>query len=98
MKRISAKSNLGQHFVEAYNRSTKSTLEDVYAKPSEAKQTAFKRCRQICMAEKGHCFKIISANKNIFTVAFEIKDYFGATKLRVMTRYHDYIIYFGDKL
>lgn len=98
MKKISAKSKLGQHFVEAYNRSTKYTLEDVYAKPSEAKQTAYKRCRQIFIAENGHRFRLISSNCQAFTVAFEIKDYFGATKLRVITRCYDYIIYFGDKL
>ena len=98
MKKISAKSKLGQHFVEAYNRSTKRTLEDAYAKPSAAKQTAFRRCRQIYNTEKGHHFRIVNANRQTFTVAFEIKDYFGATKLRVMTRCHDYIIYFGDKL
>lgn len=98
MKKISAKSNLGQHFVEAYNRSTWHTLEDVYAKPSAAKQTAFRHCRQIYNAENGHRFRIISANCQTFTAAFEVKDYFGATKLRVMTRCYDYIIYFGDKL
>ena len=98
MKRISAKSKLGQHFVEAYERSMMFALEDAYTKPSAAKQAAFERCQQICKAEKGRRFKIISANCQAFTVAFEIKDYFGATKLRVITRCHDYIIYFGDKL
>ena len=52
MKRISAKSKLGQHFVEAYERSVMFTLEDAYTKPSAAKQAAFERCQQICKAEK----------------------------------------------
>lgn len=97
MKKISTKSKLGQHFVEAYNRSTKRTLEDAYAKPSAAKQAAFECCQRECKAEKGRRFRIIAANCQAFTVAFEIKDYFGATKLRVITRCYDYIIYFGDK-
>lgn len=97
MKKISAKSKLGQHFVEAYNKSTWHTLKDAYAKPSAAKQTAFRHCRQICIAENGDRFRIISRGIQTFTVAFEIKDFFGATKLRVMTKCCDYIIYFGDK-
>ena len=98
MEKISAKSKLGRHFVDAYIMSTKHTLKDAYAKPSGAKQAAFKRCQQICDAENGSRLRIISVNCQAFTVAFEIKDYFGATKLRVITRCHDYIIYFGDKL
>ena len=98
MKKISAKSNLGQHFVEAYNRSAWHTLKDAYAKPSTAKQAAFERCQRKCEAENGDRLKIISANCQVFTVAFEVKDFFGATKLRVITKEHDYLIHFGDKL
>lgn len=98
MEKISAKSKLGQHFVEAYERSMMFTLEDVHTKPSAAKQAAFKRCQQICEAENGRHFKIISFTCQAFTVAFEITDYFGATELRVITRRNDYIIYFVDKL
>lgn len=98
MKKISAKSKLGQHFVEAYNRSTKLALKDAYAKPSAAKQTAFRRCRQICEAEDGHRLRIIGANCQAFTVAFKVNDFFGATRLRVITKCHDYLVHFGDKL
>lgn len=98
MEKISAKSKLGQHFVKAYNRSTWHTLKDVYAEPSMAKQAAFERCQRKYEAENGDRLRIIGANCNVFTVAFEVKDYFGATRLRVITKCHDYIIYFGDKL
>ncbi len=98
MKKISAKSKLGQHFVEAYNRSTKRTLEDVYAKPSVAKQAAFERCQQQCEAENDDRLRVISANWNTFTVGFEVTTTSGATELRVITRCHDYIIPLGDKL
>lgn len=98
MKRISAKSKLGQHFVKAYERSEMFTLEDVYTKPSAAKQAAFKRCWHICEAENGRLFKIISATHQAFTVAFEVVTALGAIELRVITRCYDYIVYFGDKL
>lgn len=95
MKKISAKSKLGQHFVEAYNRSTKCTLEDAYAKPSAAKQAAFERCQQQCEAEKGdRHFRIINANCQAFTVAFITTTH----ELRVITRCHDYLVHHGARL
>lgn len=98
MKRISAKSKLGRHFVNAYKRSWMFTLEEAYTKPSAAKQAAFERCQQICEAENGRLFKIISFNCQAFTVAFEVVTALGAIELRVITRRNDYIIYFGDKI
>lgn len=98
MEKISANSKRGQHFVEAYNRSAWHTLKDVYAKPSAAKQAVFRRCQQICEAENGHRLRIISANCSVFTVAFEVTITLGATELRVITKCHDYVIHFGDKL
>lgn len=89
MKRISAKSKLGQHFVGAYKVSTLYTLEAVYTKPSSAKQAAFERCQQQCEAEKGDRLRIISANCQTFTVAFQVK-----TGLRVITLCNDYFIAF----
>ena len=94
MKKISAKSKLGQHFVEAYKRSTKHTLKDAYAKPSAVKQAAFERCQQQCEAENGDRLRIISAGIQAFTVAFITTTH----ELRVITRCHDYIIPLGDKL
>ena len=98
MKKLNAKSNLGQHFVEAYIRSTWHTLKDAYVKPSSAKQAAFKRCQQQCKAENGDRLRIISFNCNQFTVGFEVTTASGATELRVITRCNDYLITFGDKL
>ena len=98
MKKLSLKSNRGQHFVEAYHRSTWHTLKDVYIKPSSAKQKAFRRCQRICEAENGHRLRIISANWNTFTVAFEVTTTLGATELRVITKRYNYVIHFGDKL
>lgn len=98
MKKISAKSRLGQHFVGAYERSMMFALEVVYTKPSAAKQIAFRRCQQICEAENGRLLKIISANCQAFTVAFEVTTASGATELRVITRCNDYVIPLGDKI
>lgn len=98
MKKLSANSKLGQRYVEAYQASTWCTLEDAYVKPSAAKQAAFKRCQQKCEAENGKYLRIISANCQFFAVAFEVENSFGATELRVITKYHDYLIYFGSKL
>ena len=98
MEKLSAKSKLGQHFIEAYEASTWHTLKEAYRKPSTAKQAAFKRCQQKCEAENGDRLKVISAGIQYFTVAFEVTTTIGATELRVITREHDYLITFGDKL
>lgn len=92
MEKLSANSKLGQHFVEAYNKSTWRTLKDAYAKPSVAKQEAFKCCQQQCRAENGDNLRVISANCQFFTVAFRVKTTLGVTGLRVITICHDYFI------
>lgn len=98
MEKISANSKLGQRYVGAYYNSNCRTLEDAYVKPSAAKQAAFKRCQQKCEAENGKYLRVIYAGCQFFTVAFEVENSFGATELRVITKYHDYLIYFGSKL
>ena len=98
MEKLSANSKLGQRYVRAYETSTWYTLKDAYTKPSAAKQAIFKRCQQKCEEENGHRFRITSFNCQFFTVAFEVENSFGATELRVITPYHDYLIYFGSKL
>ena len=98
MEKLNAKSKLGQRYVEAYNKSTRHTLKEAYAKPSAAKQAAFKRCLQQYDMENGRNLRIISAGPWFFTVAFEVTTALGATELRVITREHDYLIIFGDKL
>lgn len=94
MKKISAKSKLGRHFVYAYERSTWRTLKDVYAKPSTAKQAAFERCQQQCEAENGSRLRIICFNCQTFTVAFITTTH----ELRVITRCHDYLVHHGARL
>lgn len=98
MKKLSANSKLGQHFVAAYCNSNWHALEDAYVKPSAAKQAAFERCLRQCEAENGKRLKVIGANCFFFTVAFEVRNSFGATELRVITRGHDYLIHFGTRL
>ena len=98
MKKINANSKLGQQYVRAYEASTWHTLKDVYVKPSAEKQVAFKYCCKKCEAEDGYQLKVISANNQCFTVAFQVKNSFGATELRVITKCNDYLIYFGSKL
>lgn len=98
MEKLSANSKLGKKYVEAYCNSNCYTLEDAYVKPSAAKQAAFKRCQQKCEAENGKYLCIIYAGYQFFAVAFEVENSFGATELRVITKYHDYLIYFGSKL
>lgn len=98
MKKLSANSKLGQRFAEAYDKSTRHTLKDAYVKPSATKQAAFKRCQQKCEAENGDRLRVISAGCQVFSVAFEVKTALGATELRVITKYHDYLVTFRDKL
>lgn len=98
MEKLSANSKRGQRYINTYNRSAMHTLKDAYAKPSAAKQAAFKRCLQKCEAENGDRLRVISAGPFLFTVAFEVTTALGATGLRVITKYHDYLIYFGSTL
>lgn len=98
MEKLSANSKRGQHFVEAYNKSTWHTLKDAYVKPSTAKQAAFERCQQKCETENGDNLRIISAGCQFFTVAFQVTTTLGATELRVITKYHNYLVEFGSKL
>ena len=98
MEKLSANSKLGQRYVRAYEASVMCAIEDAYTKPSAVKQAAFKRCQQKCEEENGRRFRIIGFNCQFFTVAFEVENSFGATELRVITPYHDYLIYFGSKL
>lgn len=98
MKKLSANSKLGWHFVEAYCNSNMYALEDAYVRPSAAKRAAFGRCLQQCAAENGKCLRIISANCFLFTVAFQVENSFGATELRVITKSCDYLVYFGTRL
>lgn len=98
MKKLSANSKLGRHFVEAYCNSNMYALEDAYVRPSAAKQAAFRHCLRTCEAENGKCLRVISANYFFFTVAFEVENSFGATELRVITSSHDYLVYFGTRL
>lgn len=98
MEKLSANSKRGQHFVEAYNRSNMYALKDAYAKPSATKQAIFERCLQQCAAENGKHLRVISANCFFFTVAFQVENSFGATELRVITKGHDYLVYFGTRL
>ena len=98
MKKISANSKLGQHYVRAYETSTWYTLKDAYVKPSAEKQAAFKCCCKKCEAEAGRQLKVIGACCQSFTVAFQVKNSFGATELRVITKCYNYLIYFGSKL
>ena len=98
MEKLSANSKLGRQYVRAYETSTWYTLKDAYVKPSAAKQAAFKRCQQKCEAKNGRRFRVIYANCQLFAVAFQVKNSFGATELRVINKYHDYLIYFGSEL
>lgn len=98
MEKLNASSKLGQRYVEAYEASTWHTLKDAYAKPSAAKQVAFKRCLQKCEAENGNNLRVIFASCYFFTVAFQVTTALGATELRVITKCHDYLIYFGSTL
>ena len=98
MEKLSANSKQGQRYVEAYGNSSWHTLKDAYVKPSAAKQAAFKRCQQKCEAENGDNLRIIFAGRQFFTVAFQVTTALGAIELRVITKYHDYLVEFGTRL
>ena len=70
MKTINNNTKKAQAFINAYNRSSISTLREAYANPSTAKTDADYSCRMMMQEEGGHGYKIISYNTFQFSVAW----------------------------
>lgn len=88
MEKMSIKSQRAQNWLAAYNASKYHSVEQVYASPSSEKIEADRECRERCQRENGHGYRIISAGRQYFTVAWMACD----GNLRVETAYNSYII------
>lgn len=87
MKTINNTTKTAQRFVNAYNRSTASTLADVYGRYSTEKSRAEYFCRQRMQNENGDGFRIISYNTFGFSCGWQTAD-----GLRVETACNSYLI------
>lgn len=88
MKTINKNTKLGKYFYRSYNHPCGTDIQAVYKKPSDAKVSADERCRQQCYNESSRDYKIISAGRQTFSVAWLLED----GSLRVETHHNSYII------
>ena len=89
MKTINANTKQGQRFIDSYNRSNVSRLDQIYNSYSTAKARAELWCLSTYANEEGSTgYRIISYSCMVFTVAWRTKD--GC--LRVETRDNSYLI------
>ena len=87
MKTINNNTKKAQAFINAYNRSSISTLREAYANPSTAKTDADYSCRMMMQEEGGHGYKIISYNTFQFSVAW-----ISGNSLRIETACNSFVI------
>ena len=59
-----------QNIYNAYLRSNLTTLKQCYNSWSWAKERAYNECKNRCAEMKGHDFRIISYNLNVFTIGY----------------------------
>lgn len=85
---MSIKSQRAQNWLAAYNTSKYHSVEQAYANPSSEKIEADRECWECCQRENGHGYRIISAGRQYFTVAWMTRD----GNLRVETAHNSYII------
>ena len=88
MEKMSIKSQRAQNWLAAYITSKYHSVEQAYANPSREKIEADRECWERCQRENGRGYKIISAGRQYFTVAWMTWD----GNLRVETAYNSYII------
>ena len=72
------------------------TLSDVYSTYSRYKAAAYNDCLSECQERNGENFRIISANSNFFSVAYEcIDDMTGEIITVIHTGRNDYYVSFA---
>ena len=88
MRAIKKTSKLGTHYLRLYMRAKRTSVEQLYKRPSSAKLRAEKECLQQMRQENGTGYKVLSGNIFAFTAAWQT-----AEGLRVETAYNSYLIY-----
>ena len=93
MEIINGASKRGQALLARAVRNEGTELSDVYGSWSAAKGRAMKECREKCKAVDGYNFRIISANRWAFSVAWNyINPDTGEIMTRIETASNTYII------
>lgn len=78
--------------INAHISAKKTTLMECYSTWSNEKVNAFKRCRELFLQYAGENFKIISHNRNEFTVGF-VGMYENKKAFFYITKNHNRVCY-----
>jgi len=94
MRHINAQTQKGQNFIYEHRRAYAAELREVYGRWSNAKEKAYRECREWYFASNQHSdFRIISANTYGFTVAwYFVDETTGERVLRVETPANTYFV------
>jgi hypothetical protein len=79
--------------INHYRKASATHLYDVYTTWSDEKYEAYKHCRELYLKYKGENFRIISANRYAFSVAF-VGIYNGSRAFFLITKNADKVCYF----
>jgi len=80
-----------QGMVWAYEHSDKTSLSEIYKKPSDKKKRAYDNCKKIMKDLNGYDFRLTGYNYEAFSAAFKC-NVDGTEVLIYLTRDHNYII------
>ena len=87
METIKHTTKTGRAYMERYNRANCETIFQAYKTPSTNKTRADYQCRRQMTQENGHGYKIISYNRNFFSVAWQ-----AAQGLRIETAHRSILV------
>lgn len=87
MTTVKATTKKGQALVNSAKHSRGFYLDEVYKSYSQAKRNAWAWCLARCEEEEGSNFRIISANSQTFSVAWN-----SPKGVRIETAYNSYLI------
>lgn len=87
METIKHTTKTGRRYLDMYTRANCVTLFQAYKTPSTNKTRADYQCRQQMAKEHGHGYRIISYNRNVFSVAWQT-----AKGLRVKTAHRSILV------
>ena len=87
--KLSPNTQRARNFIDSYTRATATHLRDVYTTYSTAKAQGYNYCRDLFCALNGERFRVISASKFIFTVAFSVNN---GKDLVIITAGNTYLI------
>lgn len=73
-----------------YQRSSATSLRDVYGSWSDAKERAWRYCQERMLDHDGYGLKIVTHNQTMFTAGFEFPDpETGVLKFMFITKSYD---------